>query len=146
MSFPVKKFKEIVLQLLFSMDMGESSEEDLVPFLMEELAVTRRIVREAHAKALEILEKKEELDQQIESTSETYALERIGRVERNILRQGIFELIYSSEVPPEAIISEAIRLTRKFGTPESANFVNALMDAILKVKQASKSQFIVDSN
>lgn len=127
-SFSLKKFREIVLQLLFSIDMGGAEEEDLIPFLMHELKTTRKIVKEAYAQASGIYAKRESLDQKIALLSQSYAFERIGRVERNILRWGFFEQD-GGLLDKAVVISEAIRLARKFSTPESADYVNALLDA-----------------
>ncbi len=139
MSFSQQKFREIVLQVLFSIDVGESREEDLIPFVMNELSVTRKIVRAAYQQALSIWAKREEIDQKIQRLSLEYALERIGRVERNVLRLGIFELYNVPELASEIVIAESIRLSRKFSTPESANFVNAIMDAVHKEENTHAS-------
>lgn len=64
--------------------------------------------------------------------STSYEFERIPRIERNVLRLGVYEIMYDSDIPPKVAIAEAIRLTRKFATPESATFVNAILDSILK--------------
>src|SRR5690606_29501809 len=61
--------------------------------------------------------------------------ERIPRVERNILRLAVFELLHDPSVPPTVAIAEAIRLTRKFATPEAATFINAVLDAIFKMQR-----------
>lgn len=132
MSLPAKKSREIVFQLLFSLDMGDAFEEELIPFLMAELCVTKKLVREAFQLAKSIWEKREELDSKISAISQEYALDRIGKAERNILRQGLFDLIYSLEIPAEVVFSESVRLTRKFSTPEAASFVNALLDRYVK--------------
>jgi len=128
MSFPTQKFNEMVFQLLFSLDMGDSLEGDLIPFLMRELSVTRKTVRAAYQKALLIFESREKLDQRIGEISKAYELERIQRVERNILRFAFFELWSETEESNEMIISEALRLTRKFSTKEATAFVNAILD------------------
>ncbi len=103
MSLPAKKSREIVFQLLFSLDMGDAFEEELIPFLMAELCVTKKLVREAFQLAKSIWEKREELDSKISAISQEYALDRIGKAERNILRQGLFDLIYSLEIPAEVV-------------------------------------------
>ncbi len=75
-------------------------------------------------------EQREALDAKIAAASQEYALDRISKVERNVLRLGVFEL--QSELPPKVALSEAIRLCRKFGSPEGADFVNAVLDQIYK--------------
>jgi transcription antitermination protein NusB len=125
-----QKFREIVFQLIYSDDFG--ADADVVEMLMAQLSVTKRIVREASSIRDAILAKKKEIDDLIQVHSESYELDRIPRVERNVIRLAAYELLFSKEVPPKVAIAEAIRLARKFATPEAATFVNAILDAILK--------------
>lgn len=133
MSLPTAKFNEMVLQLLFSIDMGDCLEGDLIPFIMRELSLTRKTVREGYQKARTIFESKEPLDQIISKTSIGYDFERIGRVERNILRMAFHEFERHNEEERPLIIAEALRLTRKFSTKEATAFVNAILDQESKI-------------
>jgi N utilization substance protein B len=135
MSLPQQKFREIIFQLLYSQDMAQSKEEDVVPLIMAELAVTKKSVRSGLEKAQKIIAVQNELDQLITGASLAYSFERIPSVERNILRLGVFEMLYDEEIPPKVAIAEAIRLARKFGSPESSSFVNAILDNIYKKSQ-----------
>ncbi len=129
---PPQKFREIVFQLLYSHDVSELETEEMISLLMNELKVSKRNVREAHTRMLTILEKLPSIDAQIAAASDVYAFERISRVEKTLLRLGIFELLYDTAVPPLVAIAEGIRLCRKFGTRESAEFVNAILDKVYK--------------
>ncbi len=128
MSFPSHKFNEIVFQLLFSLDLGACEETDLIPFLMRELSVSRKNVRDAYSQAKRIYDARKELDERIGAVSKGYEVERIGRVERNIIRCALYELNSGALQPREMIISEALRLTRKFSTKEATAYVNAVLD------------------
>lgn len=130
MSIPQQKFRELVLQLLYSHDIGRASEEDMLPLMMAELAVTRKTVRDAQQKVRDIISKQTELDALLAQTSQSYDFERIQTVERNILRLSAYELLFDDSIPPKVAIAEAVRLARKFGTPESAGFINALLDSL----------------
>jgi N utilization substance protein B len=134
MSFSPQKFREIVFQLLYSGDFGGGT--DIVEMLMAQLAVTKRIVREAAAVADKVLEKKSEIDALIAQHSEAYNFERIPGIERNVLRLALYEMLHS-EVPPKVAMAEAIRMTRKFATPEAATFVNAILDSVYKTTNAT---------
>lgn len=135
MALPPQKFREIVLQLLYSMDVATKDPESTAMLLMAELKVTKRAVAEASDFALRIQEKIPTIDEKIANLSTEYTVDRISRVEKNVIRLGIYELLYRSDVPPLVVIAEAIRLTRKFGTPESAQFVNAVLDRLHKSPQ-----------
>ena len=130
MPFSPQKFREIVFQLIYSDDFG--TDVEIAEMLMAQLSVTKRIVREAGALKDKILEKKTEIDEMIRSHSESYDFERIPRIERNVIRLGVYELLFSKDVPPKVAIAESIRLSRKFATPEAATFVNAILDSVYK--------------
>jgi transcription antitermination protein NusB len=132
MPLPAQKFREMVFQMLYADDFSQGEEGDVVDLLMQELKVTKKAARDAHARVVAVREKMGEIDDRIRPASTEYHFERISRVEKNILRLGIYELCYDDRIPPKVAISEAIRLCRKFGTPESAHFVNAILDSIYK--------------
>ncbi|MBS0626457.1 MAG: transcription antitermination factor NusB [Verrucomicrobia bacterium] len=132
MALPPQKFREIVFQILFSRDFDPDEGGEIVPFLMNELKVTRRAMLDAEGKANLILNRLPEIDGKIGPASTEYTFERISRVEKSILRLGTYEILHDSTIPPKVAIAEAIRLCRKFGTPESANFVNAILDTIYR--------------
>ena len=74
---------------------------------------------------------KSEIDKIIKSQSEHWDICRIGLVERNILRLGIWEML-ASNTPVKVIINEAILLAEEFASSDSARFINGLLDAIAK--------------
>lgn len=135
MPVPQQKFREIVFQLLYSHDMGKAEERDMLAMMMAELAVSRKVVRDAQTRVRDICLKLPEIDAQIARTSHQYAFDRIQSVERNILRMGVYEMLWTTEIPPKVAIAEAMRLERKFGSPEGVTFVNALLDTIYKSVQ-----------
>lgn len=132
MTLPPQKFREIVLQILFSSDFDKSQTEDTAMMLMAELKVSKKNVLLAHEKVLSIFEKLVEIDEKISSYSTEYSFDRISNVEKAVLRLGVYELMNDPSVPEIVVISEAIRLTRKFATPESSQFVNAILDKVYK--------------
>lgn len=138
MSLPQQKFREIAFQLLYSYDLGTENDEELIPLIMKQLAVTRKSVKEADQRVAKLRAILPDIDAIITKTSQSYSFERIQSVERNILRLGVYELLYDPELPPKVAISEAVRLARKFGSPEAAAFVNALLDGIYKTSQGIK--------
>lgn len=139
MALAQQKFREIVFQLLFSSDFIKADDEILIEMMMNELEVSKKNVRLALDKVQKIQEKLSEIDALIASTSSGYELERIQSVSKNILRLGVYELFFDPEIPPKVAIAEAIRLSRKFCTPESAAFVNAILDQ-LHIKRLAENK------
>ena len=130
MAFSQQKMREIVFQLLYSWDFAYGAEADMTDMIMRQLAVTKKVVRNAMEQVQLIRERRDEIDQLISGMSKSYDFPRIPRIERNVLRLGVFELFFTDGIPPKVAISEAIRLCRKFATPEAASFINAILDAL----------------
>jgi N utilization substance protein B len=70
------------------------------------------------------------LDELITSASKNWRIDRMSRVDRNILRLGACELIAFRDVPVKVVINEAVELAKRFGTAESSAFVNGVLDRI----------------
>lgn len=132
MALPQAKLREIIFQLLYSRDVGRSEESNSIALLMKELHVTRSGVYLALSKASELQNHQDEIDATITKAVQGYTFARIQSVERCILRLATYELTIEKTNPPKVIITEAMRLARKFSTPESSNFINAVLDAIYK--------------
>lgn len=139
MSLSQQKYREMVFQLLYSQDLGNTNAEAMQELMMAQLMVSKRNVRLAQERLKLITDHLNEIDQLIASVSKSYDFDRIQAVTKNILRVGVFELFFDDNIPPKVAIAEAIRLSRKFGTPESASFVNALLDNLYKSRNGGKA-------
>ena len=71
-----------------------------------------------------------EIDELIGSSSKNWRIDRMSRVDRNILRLGACELLAFKDVPVKVVINEAVELAKRFGTAESSAFVNGVLDRI----------------
>ncbi|MEX2305266.1 MAG: transcription antitermination factor NusB [Waddliaceae bacterium] len=132
MPLPKQKFREILFLLLYSKDTSGADLETMVPFLKKELGVSRAAIEEAQDRLDLFSHEIESIDTLIAKHSTSYSFDRIPSLERNLLRIGVYELLFDHDIPPKVAISEAMRLAKKFGTQEAAKFVNAILDAILK--------------
>ncbi len=71
-----------------------------------------------------------EIDELITTSSKNWRIDRMSRVDRNILRLGACELVAFRDVPVKVVINEAVELAKRFGTAESSAFVNGVLDRI----------------
>jgi N utilization substance protein B len=71
-----------------------------------------------------------EIDERLTQAAENWRLPRMAGVDRNVLRLGAFELLFSSETPAGVALNEAIELARRFGSADSPGFVNGVLDQI----------------
>lgn len=75
-----------------------------------------------------IIEKQDELDEKIRPLAPDWPLEQVARVDRAILRMGLYELLFlSAIVPPKVAINEAVELAKAFGSDNSSKFVNGVL-------------------
>ena len=135
MAIAQRKFREVVFQMIFSEDFAGEMTIESIASLFDQLMVTKKNLKQAKERAQDVMNFVDQIDQFIATHSQDYNFKRISRVERNILRLGVFELLYDKSIPSKVAIAEAIRLSRKFGTPEGGAFVNAVLDAVLCSKK-----------
>jgi N utilization substance protein B len=81
-----------------------------------------------------VSEKKSKIDEIILMRAKGWDLDRMPVIDRNILRLGTFELLWSDEIPANVAISEAVELAKSLSTEESASYINGVLAAILEVK------------
>ena len=132
MTIPIQKFRELVFQMLYSHTMGVTNEKALCSLLVQQLSVTKKDAQAALERVNLVKEKIDQIDALIAETSDAYDFERIHSVERNVLRLGVYEMFFDDEIPPKVAIVEGIRLSKKFGAPESTSYVNAILDHLYK--------------
>ena len=128
-----RRAREHALQVLYALDVNADASVDgalaafWANFEPEDapavIAFTEALVRGARAHLAEI-------DAAIGRASKNWRLERMARVDRNLLRLGTFELRFAPEVPTKVVINEAIEVAKRYGTAESPAFINGLLDRV----------------
>ena len=125
--------REAALQMLFQLEASSVAAEQTIELFWrlfeadpEGRPYADTIVRGVEAKLADI-------DKTITSASQNWRLERMGRVDRNLLRMGTWELMERPDVPRAVVIDEAVELAKSFGTDESSGFVNGVLDRIADV-------------
>ena len=78
----------------------------------------------------------EAIDEQIKEHLENWSLDRVGNVDRAVLRKAVHEMMYMEDVPLHVSVNEAIELAKAFGGDESGKFVNGVLSSILKKHEA----------
>ena len=126
-----RKARELALRMLYQMETnGEDPELALLKYC--ELFPYQKAVTDYTRVLLSGIKKEKELiDGYIQAASEHWKSERIALVDRNVLRIGIFEMLFSDDVPPKVAIDEAIEMSKKYGNEESREFVNGILDRIM---------------
>jgi transcription antitermination protein NusB len=129
--------RSIVLQSLFEWDLNAVPKNEVVHVLsrnVEEFAPNKTDMPFMEKLLDGVLAKQPELDLIIEKAAPEWPIDRISPVDRNILRLGLYELLFADrgEVPAKVAINEAIELAKQFGGENSSRFVNGVLGAVYK--------------
>ncbi len=127
-----RKGRELAVQALYQIELtGESSDLALHLFF-ERCDAGSRAKEFAAALVSGVRTRQDRLDELIGEASEHWRFERLSRVDLNILRVAAYELLQTPGVPTSVVIDEAIEIARRFGSEESAVFVNGILDQIAR--------------
>ena len=139
--------REVVLQLLYRDDFNESvpgermsstDTRDVVDtqFLTGRLQGNRDLIRFADSLLLGVRQHRVQIDQMLSETSNNWKLSRMAPTDRNILRLGVFEMVFL-KTPARVAINEAIELAKRYGDQDSPRFINGLLDRMMQVHASS---------
>lgn len=129
--------RETALQLLYALDITQRETASLLADPWAEA----RMLGDTHdfitVLVRGVAAEREAIDALIQSYSMHWSLDRIGLVERNILRFAIFELLFLPDIPANVTINEAVEVAKKYGTEEAPAFINGILD---RIKQTAVPQ------
>ena len=120
------------LQALYAWDLRDGDPLDRVAaqiwddlsVVPEERAIAGRILRT-------VLSSGRTIDEALREVTTNWRLERLGAIERSVLRLAAAELV-AGETPPRVVIQEGVTLAERYGSPQSARFVNGVLDALAR--------------
>lgn len=127
-----RKARELALQMLFENDVAGTAPEEMfrrsgdlqkVPPPVRDF--TERLVSGT-------LAHRDDLDAIISKQADHWRLSRMPIVDRNILRLALFELLHEPTTPRPVVIDEALEIAKRFSTPRSSQFINGILDGVLK--------------
>jgi N utilization substance protein B len=124
-----RKGRELALQMLYQWDVSREPVESVIES-SSELQNAGDAAREFASGLVEgTVDRIEEIDKILIETSEHWRLGRMSTVDRNALRLAVYELL-TKATPPGVVINEALEVVKRFSSPESAAFVNGVLDAV----------------
>src|SRR5262245_48428769 len=123
--------REVALQLLYEADRNPGNEKERDREFVEKRLRGGDLRQFALELVAGVRERIEEIDRVIQQVAQNWTLSRMTPIDRSILRLATYEVLFQSGTPPKVAIDEAIELAKRFGTSESARFVNGLLDRIV---------------
>ncbi len=130
-----RKTRDAAFKVLFQVDLVNADADEAVQHLGEESGFAENQLEFLNQLVHGTLQHQAEIDQWITRFSPEWQLERMGAVDRNLLRMATYEIIYGQDVHPVVAINEAVELAKKYGDDNSKNFINAILDRIREENQ-----------
>jgi N utilization substance protein B len=125
-----RKGREAALQILYQMDVSGTPAEQALELFWRNLGEGQEDRDFASELVRGVASDRARIDELIRKASTHWRLERMARVDRNILRLGVHELLALPDVSRKVTINEAVELARRYGNEHSAAFVNGVLDKI----------------
>ena len=132
-----RKSRELALQMLFQWEVGKHSTAHVIATFLNPKEAEGKVNSFARDLFEGTVDEIPALDPKLRETAKNWRLERMGAIDRNVLRLALFELIHYPQTPPAVIINEALEIARRFSGEESAEFVNGILDAVRKTLPAA---------
>ena len=127
------------MQMLYQWELGGNTPEQVGSSFFQEQKADSEVERFARGLFRGAVDDVKRLDGLITEHATNWRLERMAAVDRSILRLAAYELLHDRETPPSAVINEALEIARRFSGDGSVEFVNGVLDSILKTLPARET-------
>jgi N utilization substance protein B len=136
-----RKSRELALQALFYFDYDQGDPETLFPLFCENFndMMDDEAVPFFQTLVKGVKEHQADIDQLINTCSRNWKVTRMPAVDRNIMRISVFEFLKCPDIPSSVTINEAVEIGKRFGSRESAPFINGVLDRV-KIQKESEQE------
>jgi N utilization substance protein B len=144
--------REIAIQSLYQIEMNEVSPKEASDIAIHEaendneaqLSIDNEKI--TPASIYELVDgtygHKSQIDELLADYLKGWQMDRLSRIDREVLRLAVYEMLYRTDVPPKVVVNEAIDLAKHFGTDESGKFVNGVLGKMIKELEELKAKAI----
>ena len=122
--------RELALQLLYALELNPIKLQDMLQLFRDNSKAVMDARDFAEELVTGVVANRDVIDQRIVEKSKNWAITRMDKVDLNILRMSVFELMFCDDIPRNVTINEAIEVAKKFGTEDSPSFINGMLDEI----------------
>lgn len=142
-----RRSRALALQVLYQMEHGGADAESALASVAANFGAPGGSLGYARELLKGIEANRRDIDQRLSQVSQRWRLDRMSRVDRNILRLAGYEILYQShEIPPKVAINEGVELAKRFGGDDSPGFVNAVLDSLWSSLTASPGKDTPSNN
>lgn len=130
-----RQARMIALQTLYEYDIAQHTPAEVLRRHAEERSLHPKVVEYADELVLGVCNHLAEIDAHIQSAAREWPLQQMARIDKNILRLAIYEILFNNTVPAKAAINEAVELAKTFGSETSSRFINGVLGTIFNRAQ-----------
>ena len=130
--------RQIAMQCLYQMHLVKAALDDALVYFQDQEDPPADVLKMAREMADGAFTHRTEIDVVIRRHLHNWDFERVGQVERAILRLGVYELLHEPKTPPKVALNEAIELAKEFTTSKSVRFVNGVLDKVAREREPKK--------
>mgnify|MGYP000980535347 CR=1 FL=1 len=132
--------RECALQVLYQIEIGNVAVDDAVRDYFEGRSFSDQVKMFTAFLARGVTQHRDRLNEYIRQYARNWELERMAVIDKNILRIGIYEILYVEDIPPKVSINEAVELAKRFGDTDSPKFVNGILDSVYRKEKPMSEQ------
>jgi len=125
-----RKARAIALQILYEIDCVGHDAEAALAHILADVGLSEENAAFARGLVSGVIQNREKIDQHIKNFAPAWPVRQLPIIDRNILRLAIFEILLDNNVPVKVAINEAVELAKKFGSDNSARFVNGVLGSV----------------
>ena len=122
--------RELALKFLYQFELNGGDLDEQIKLFLERNSSQEGVANFMKELVVSLIGKMEEIDEIIQKFSDHWILDRMTVIDRNILRMGTCELLFSFSTPPKVVINEAIDIAKKYGNEDSPEFINGILDKV----------------
>jgi N utilization substance protein B len=130
-----RQARMIALQTLYEYDIANHVPEEVLQRHAEERNLPPKVVEYASELVMGTYNQLADIDTHIQSAAREWPLQQMARIDKNILRLAIYEILFNNDVPAKAAINEAVELSKTYGSETSSRFVNGVLGTIFNWAQ-----------
>ena len=124
--------RELALKFLYQSELNKGNIDEQMKLFLKRNSSQEEVETFMLELVKSILKQINEIDEIIQKFSDNWVLDRMTVIDRNILRMGTCELLFSFSTPPKVVINEAVDVAKKYGNEDSPEFINGILDKIYK--------------
>lgn len=122
--------REVALQVLYEDDLNPGRDPEISDKFLETRLLQPAVIEFGRALVVGVRQHRTELDEILARTADNWSLGRMAATDRNLLRLGAYEILYT-ETPERVAVNEAVDIAKRYGSKQSAQFVNGILDKLL---------------